>query len=71
MYIDAQTIITASSLLAAVVAIFSAIFGVYRWYLKQNKQDEQEIWDAENNLLCEELEDDEGWGEDDIYSPNK
>ena len=38
---------------------------------KQNKQDEQEIWDAENNLLCEDTEDDEGWGEDDIYIPNK
>lgn len=41
MYISASTIITASSLLAAVVAIFSAIFAVYRWYLRQNKQDEE------------------------------
>lgn len=36
-----------------------------------DKKDEQEIWDAENNLLCEDTEDDEGWGEDDIYIPNK
>lgn len=41
MYISAQTIITASSILAAVVAIFSVVFTVYRWYLKQNKQDEE------------------------------
>lgn len=39
MYIDTKTIITASSVLAAVIAIFSVIFAVYRWYLKQNKQD--------------------------------
>lgn len=41
MYIDTNTIITAASLLTAVVAVFSAIFAVYRWYLKQNKQDEE------------------------------
>ena len=39
MYIDAHTIILASSVLAAVIAIFSIIFAVYRWYLKQNRQD--------------------------------
>lgn len=41
LYIDANTIILAASLLAAVVAIFSAIFAAYRWYLKQNKQDDE------------------------------
>ncbi len=40
MYIDSNTIITASALLAAVMAILGALFAVYRWYLKQNKQDE-------------------------------
>lgn len=40
MYIDSNTIITASALLAAVIAIFGALSAVYRWYLKQNKQDE-------------------------------
>lgn len=39
MYIDSNTIITASALLAAVIAILGALFAVYRWYLKQNKQD--------------------------------
>lgn len=41
MYVDVNTIITAASLLTAVVAIFSAIFAIYRWYLKQNRQDEE------------------------------
>lgn len=41
MYISVNTIITAASLLTAIVAIFSVIFAVYRWYLKQNKQDEE------------------------------
>lgn len=39
MYVNVQTIITAVSLFTAVTAIFSAIFAVYRWYLKQNRQD--------------------------------
>lgn len=40
MYIDSNTIITASAVLAAAMAILGALFAVYRWYLKQNKQDE-------------------------------
>ncbi|MEG0722008.1 MAG: branched-chain amino acid ABC transporter permease [Lachnospiraceae bacterium] len=39
MYIDTNTIITAASVITALAVIFAAIFGVYRWYLKQNKQD--------------------------------
>lgn len=39
MYIDVDTIIMAGSLLTAGVVIFSAIFAVYKWYLKQNQQD--------------------------------
>ena len=41
MYIDTHMIITAASLLTAVTAIFSVVFAVYRWYLKQNRQDEE------------------------------
>ncbi len=40
MYIGTEEIITAASVLTAAIAIFSAIFAIYRWYLKQNKQDE-------------------------------
>ena len=39
MYVDVNTIIMAGSLLTAVVVIFSAIFAVDKWYLKQNQQD--------------------------------
>ena len=40
MYVDANTIILAASVFSALVVIFSAVFAVYRWYLKQNQQDE-------------------------------
>ncbi len=41
MYLDTNTIITAASLLTALVAIFSVIFAIYRWYLRQNEQDKE------------------------------
>ena len=53
MYINFQTIITAGGVLAAVIAIFSAIFAVYRWYLKQNRQDKKiSDIEEENALIC-------------------
>lgn len=39
MYIDTNIIITSASLITALVVIFSAIFAIYKWYLKQNRQD--------------------------------
>ena len=41
VYIDANTIITAGALLGATTAIAGVAFSAYRWYLKQNKQDEE------------------------------
>ncbi|MDY3249798.1 MAG: hypothetical protein SOX32_05550 [Candidatus Choladocola sp.] len=41
MYIDQTATITAASVISALVVIFSAIFAVYRWYLKQNQQDKE------------------------------
>ena len=41
VYIDANTIITDAKLFGAVTAIAGVAFNVYRWYLKQNKQDEE------------------------------
>ena len=41
MYIDINLVITAASFMTAVVTIFSVIFAVYRWYLQQQKQDEE------------------------------
>ena len=40
MYVDAQVIIGAAALLAAVTAILGGLFAVYRWYQRQEKQDE-------------------------------
>lgn len=52
MYVDVNTIITAASLLAAIGAIFSVVFAVYRWYLRQNRQDaEIERMKSEQCLL--------------------
>lgn len=52
MYVDVNTVIAAASLLTAVVVIFSAIFAVYRWYLKQNQKDSEiEKIKAEQCLL--------------------
>ena len=39
MYIDANTIVATASVLGAVVTLLSALFFVYRWYLRQQKQD--------------------------------
>lgn len=41
MYIDANTIITAGSVLGAVIAIITVIFKVHKWYLKQEEQSDQ------------------------------
>lgn len=52
MYVDVNTIITVASVISALVVIFSAIFAVYRWYMKQNRQDvEIEKMKAEQCLL--------------------
>ena len=52
MYMDVNTIITAASLIAAIGAIFSVVFAVYRWYLRQNRQDaEIERMKSEQCLL--------------------
>ena len=40
MYVDAQVVIEAAALLAAVTAILGGLFAVYRWYQRQEKQDE-------------------------------
>ncbi|MFR2345816.1 MAG: branched-chain amino acid ABC transporter permease [Acutalibacteraceae bacterium] len=53
MYIDTGVIITAGSVLAALTAILALVFKVYRWVLRQDKQDReiQRLKD-ENTLLC-------------------
>ena len=53
MYIDTGIIITAGSVLAALTAILTLVFKVYRWVLRQDRQDReiQRLKD-ENTLLC-------------------
>ena len=52
MYIDTNSIILGASLLSALVVIFSTVFAVYRWYLRQNQQDKEiEAMKAEQCLL--------------------
>lgn len=53
MYIDANTIIVTASVITALVVIFSAIFAVYKWYLKQEKQDKDiNSIKKENGVIC-------------------
>ena len=40
MNVDAQAVIGAAALLWAVTAILGGLFAVYRWYQRQEKQDE-------------------------------
>lgn len=47
-----EMIVMAASVLTALVVIFSAVFAVYRWYLKQGKQDREiEKMKSEQALL--------------------
>lgn len=51
--ITAQSLITAAAVLSALLAIAGVVFAVYRWYLKQNKQnDEIKKIKTENTLIC-------------------
>lgn len=51
--ISADTLIKAAGVISALLAIFGAVFAVYRWYLKQNRQDKEiEKIKTENTLIC-------------------
>lgn len=54
MTITTETIITIAAVITALGVIFGVIFAVYRWYLKQNKQDDdiKEI-KAEQSILTQ------------------
>lgn len=49
--ITAGMIVTLASLIGAFCAIFGGIFAVYRWYLRQNKQDDDIRRIKEENTL--------------------
>lgn len=51
--ISTSSIITAASLIVAIGTIGGVIFSIYRWYLKQNNQDEEiKKLKKEQTLLC-------------------
>ena len=51
--INSDTLITAAAILTAVLTISGAVFAAYRWYLKQNKQNEEiRKIKTENTLIC-------------------
>lgn len=51
--IDTQSIITTAAVITAVVTIFGVIFAIYRWYLRQNKQDKDIArLKEEDTLIC-------------------
>lgn len=51
--INADTLIKAAAVISAVLAIAGVVFAVYRWYLRQNKQnDEIKKIKSENTLIC-------------------
>ena len=53
MYIDANTIITAASVLGAIGAIIGIFLKVHKWYLKQEEQSQEiEHLKKENALIC-------------------
>lgn len=53
MLIHVNAVITAVSLLTALGSLFGVLFSVYRWYLKQERQDRDIARiKEENTLVC-------------------
>ena len=53
MTINAESLKTAAEIISAVAVIFGVVFACYRWYLKQNKQDDDiKAIKEENTLIC-------------------
>ena len=51
--IEINTITTAATVIVAVITIFGVIFSVYRWYLRQGKQDKNiKSLREEQCLIC-------------------
>lgn len=49
--VSADTIITIAAVIGALGVIFGVIFAVYRWYLKQEKQDKDIVRIKEEDTL--------------------
>lgn len=48
---NVDVILQAAALIAALATIFGVIFSIYRWYLKQEKQDKDIVQIKEENTL--------------------
>lgn len=56
MYVDWQTVVTAGSVLGALIAIFTVIFKAHEWYLHQNHHDKEiQSLKAEGKIICKAL----------------
>lgn len=55
MVITTQTIITTAALLTALISIFTIVFKIHNWYLKQEQQDKKidHLKDAHNEDVHE------------------
>lgn len=49
--VSADTIITVAAVIGALGVIFGVVFAVYRWYLKQEKQDKDIVCIKEEDTL--------------------
>lgn len=49
--VSADTIITVAAVIGALGVIFGVVFAVYRWYLKQEKQDKDIVRIKEEDTL--------------------
>lgn len=49
--VSADTIITIAAVIGALGVIFGVVFAVYRWYLKQEKQDKDIVHIKEEDTL--------------------
>lgn len=53
MVVTWQTIITAGAVLGALIAIIGGILKVHKWYLRQEKQEEElKRYREENTIIC-------------------
>ncbi|MGM9647249.1 MAG: branched-chain amino acid ABC transporter permease [Eubacteriales bacterium] len=56
MYITWDTIITAGSVVGAIISMLVVVLKVHKWYLRQQKQNEEIArMKKENKLICEGL----------------
>lgn len=57
MELNVEFFTTIAELVSAVAVVFGVVFACYRWYLRQNKQNEEiRAMKEENTLICYALQ---------------